>query len=150
MSDYVGRIYASPSEYFDLNYRFRLDKDSLDLTYSELATTVGPQILNAYISYIYLQDNKSSSLLEDSERKELYTALRSKLTKDWSINIYNRQDLTHDGGSLEYGGDLIYEDECSMIIFYLRQDNSSDPEYEGDFEFGANFLLKTLGGTGKK
>ncbi len=150
LSDYVGRIYASPSEYFDLNYRFRLDKDSLDLTYSELATTVGPQILNAYISYIYLQDNKSSSLIEDSERKELYTALRSKITKDWSISVYNRQDLTHDGGSLEYGGDLIYEDECSMLILYMRKDNSSDPEYEGDFEFGANFLLKTLGGTGKK
>ena len=149
-SDYVGRIYASPSEYFDLNYRFRLDKEDFELTYSELATSIGPEILNAYISYIYLQDNKSSSLVENSERKELYTALKSKLTKDWSIQIYNRQDLTDGGHSLEYGGDLIYEDECSMLILYMRRDNSSDPTYEGDYEVGANFLLKTLGGTGKK
>ena len=149
LSDYVGRIYASPTDYFDLNYRFRVDKDDLDLTYSELSTKIGPQILNAYISYIYLQDNKNSSLIENSERKELYTALRSKLTKDWSISIFNRQDLTDNGGSLEYGGDLIYEDECTALIFYMRRDNSSDPDYEGDFEFGVNFLLKTLGGTSK-
>ena len=149
LSDYVGRIYASPTNYFDLNYRFRVDKDDLELTYSELSTKIGPQILNAYISYIYLQDNKNSSLIENSERKELYTALRSKLTKDWSISIFNRQDLTDNGGSLEYGGDLIYEDECTALIFYMRRDNSSDPDYEGDFEFGVNFLLKTLGGTSK-
>lgn len=149
LSDYVGRVYASPTDYFDLNYRFRVDKDDFELTYSELSTKIGPQILNAYISYIYLQDNRNSSLIENSERKELYTALRSKLTKNWSINIYNRQDLTNDGGSLEYGGDLIYEDECSALILYMQKDNSSDPEYDGDFEFGANFLLKTLGGTKK-
>ncbi len=150
LSDYVGRIYASPTDYFDLNYRFRLDKDDFELTYSELSTSIGPQILNAYISYIYLQDNRNSSLSEDSERKELYTALRSRLTKDWRISIYNRQDLTEGGGSLEYGGNLTYEDECTALILYMRKDNSSDPEYDGDFEFGANFLLKTLGGTGKQ
>ncbi len=149
LSDYVGRIYANPSDYFDLNYRFRLDKDDFDLTYSELGTSIGPSILNAYISYIYLQDNQSSSLIENSERKELYTALRSKLTKDWSIRVYNRQDLTDGGDSLEYGGDLIYEDECTQLLFYMQKDNSSDPEYDGDFEFGVNFLLKTLGGTSK-
>lgn len=149
LSDYVGRVYASPTDYFNLNYRFRVDKDDFELTYSELSTSIGPQILNAYISYIYLQDNSNSSLIENSERKELYTALRSKLTKNWSVSIYNRQDLTDNGGSLEYGGDLIYEDECTALILYLQKDNSSDPEYDGDFEFGANFLLKTLGGTSK-
>lgn len=148
-SDYVGRVYAAPNEYFDLNYRFRMDKESLDMNYSELSTTIGPKLLNAYISYIYLQDNQDSSLIDGSGRKELYTSLNAELTKDWSVNIYNRQDLTNNGGSLEHGGSLIYEDECLKLIMYLRKDNSSDPDYEGDFKFGATFLLKTLGGTGK-
>ena len=147
-TDYVGRIYASPNEYFDLNYRFRLDKDSLKMRYSELSTSIGPRLLNAYISYIYLQDNQTSSLIHDSSRKELYTALNAALTKDWSISIYNRQDLTSGGGSLEHGGSLIYEDECLKLVFYIRRDDSNDPDYEGDFKFGANFLLKTLGGSG--
>lgn len=148
-SDYVGRIYANPTDYFNLNYRFRLDKEDFDLTYSELGTSIGPSILKAYISYIYLQDNQSSSLIENSERKELYTSISSRLTKDWRIRIYNRHDLTDDGGSLEYGGDLIYEDECTQLFFYVQKDNSSDPEYDGDFEFGVNFILKTLGGMTK-
>lgn len=147
-TDYVGRVYASPNEYFDLNYRFRLDKDSLKMRYSELSTSIGPRLLNAYISYIYLQDNQTSSLIHDSTRKELYTALNAALTKDWSVSIYNRQDLTSGGGSLEHGGSLIYEDECLKLVFYVRRDDSNDPDYEGDFKFGANFLLKTLGGSG--
>lgn len=148
LTDYVGRVYASPNEYFDLNYRFRLDKDSLKMRYSELSTSIGPRLLNAYISYIYLQDNQTSSLIHDSTRKELYTALNAALTKDWSVSIYNRQDLTSGGGSLEHGGSLIYEDECLKLVFYVRRDDSNDPDYEGDFKFGANFLLKTLGGSG--
>lgn len=148
LTDYVGRVYAAPSEYFDLNYRFRLNKDDYSLAYSELSTTIGPKLLNGYISYIFLEDNKDSSLIDDNGRKELYTSLNAMLTRDWSISVYNRQDLTDNGGSLEHGGNLIYEDECLKLIMYLRQDNSSDPDYQGDFSFGMNFLLKTLGGTG--
>lgn len=149
-SDYVGRIYANPNDYLDLNYRFRMDKDTYDLNYSELGATVGPSLLNAYVSYIYLKENKDSSLIDDNGRKEIYTSLNAMLTQYWSIHVYNRQDLTDRGGSLEHGGNLTYEDECFKLITYLRKDNSSDPDYRGDFEIGATFFLKTLGGTGKR
>ncbi len=145
-TDYVGRAYAAPNEYLDLNYRFKLDKKNFDFSYSELSAEIGPKILSAYISYIYLKENEDSSLIDGSERKELYTVLRAALSKDWSIDIYNRQDLTHNGGSLEYGGNLIYEDECLKFITTLRRDNSNDPNYQGDFEVSFTFLLKTLGG----
>ena len=61
-SDYVGRIYANPNRYLDMNYRFRLDKDDLDMKYSELSARIGPEILNAYVSYIYLQEMKPPAL----------------------------------------------------------------------------------------
>ena len=82
------------------------------------------------------------------ERKELFSILNVKLTRNWSASIYNRQDLTDGGGSLEHGGSLTYEDDCSIFSFQIRQDDSSDPEYEGDFEITFNFFLKTLGGAG--
>lgn len=150
LTDYVGRAYLSPNEYFDLNYRFKLDKDNYDLTYSELSTTVGPQLLNAYISYIYLQENEASSLIDNRVRKELYTSLNAALTQYWSISIYNRQDLTSNGGSLEHGGSLIYEDECIRLMTNAHKDNSNDPNYQGDFEVSFTFFLKTLGGAGSK
>ncbi len=45
-----------------MNYRFRLDKDDLDMKYSELSARIGPEILNAYVSYIYLQEMKPPAL----------------------------------------------------------------------------------------
>ena len=149
-SDYVGRIYAAPHEYLDFNYRFRLDKESYELNYSEFSLQAGPPILNTHIAYIYLQEDANAAIQGYDERKELYTALGSQLTRDWSINIYNRQDLTTDGGSLEYGGYLTYEDECLKLITNLRRNNSNDPDYEGGFEINFTFVLKTLGGFGSK
>jgi len=151
-TDYVGRIYASPNEYFDMNYRFKLDKEDYDLTYSELSSTFGPEILKAYIGYIYFQanDSETNSLDYGRERKELYASISAQLTRDWSLSIFNRQDLTKNGGSLEHGGTLTYEDECSRFQFIMRKDNSNDPNYEGDFELSFAFYLKTLGGAGAK
>lgn len=148
-TDYVGRAYASPNEYFDINYRFKLDKDNYKIRYSELASSIGPRILKLYLSYIYFEANETASWY-GYERQELYTSLSTMLTKNWSLSIYNRQNLADNGGSLEHGGFLTYEDECTKLIFNIEKDNSSDPNYEGDFEFGVNFFLKTLGGTGTK
>ncbi|HCU59146.1 MAG TPA: hypothetical protein DIC64_04105 [Alphaproteobacteria bacterium] len=147
LSDYVGRIYAAPADYLNLTYRFRLDRNDYKLRYNELATRFGTNMLNLYVSYIYLQKNKYASETL-SERKELYTAVSAALTRDWSINVYNRQDLSHGGGSLEHGGNLIYEDECFMFVTNVKKYNSSDPDLDDSYEFTFSFYLKTLGGLG--
>lgn len=151
-SDYVGRVYATPHEYLDLNYRFRMDKDTFDMNYSELSTQLGPDILSAYVSYIYLRGKgEDTSKIEGyNERKELYTAIKSVLTRDWAVEIFDRIDLAPNGGTLEYGGNLIYEDECLKLITSLRKAFSTDKEYESDLEISFTFLLKTLGGFGSK
>ena len=147
LSDYVGRVYASPHENLDLNYRFRLDRDSFELNYSELGARVGSDIFNVYTSYIYLQPNQNSYYLSD-KRKELYLSLNTKLTKNWSLGIYDRIDLTDDGGSLEQGGHLTYEDECLKLSFNAKKYNYDNPTFDDDYEFGINFYFKTLGGVG--
>jgi len=149
LSDYVGRVYAAPNKYLDLNYRYRLDKDSYELKYSELGASVGSDIFNVYTSYIYLQPNQNS-YYTTGERKELYLAVNSKLTKDWSAGIYDRIDLTDHGGSLEHGGHLTYEDECLRLSFLAKRYNYDDPSLDNDYEFGVTFFFKTLGGMGSK
>lgn len=147
LSDYVGRIYATPSEYFDLTYRFRLDHNSYRFKYNELGGHMGTNLLNLYVSYIYLQKNKNASE-PLSERKELFTSVRAALTRDWSLSLYNRQDLEHGGGSLEHGGSLIYEDECFMFTTTVKKYNSNDPDLDDSYEFNFSFYLKTLGSLG--
>lgn len=146
-TDYVGRIYAAPSDYLDLNYRFRLNRENYQLDYNELGARVGTNLLNMYVSYIYLQKNKASSEIFD-ERKELYTSLTAALSRDWSVRVYNRQDLAEKGGSLEHGGSLIYEDECFMFVTAVKKYNSTDPSLDNNYEFNFTFYLKTLGGVG--
>lgn len=149
LSDYVGRVYASPNEYLDLNYRFRLDKDDLELKYSELGSSVGADIFRVYTSYIYLQPNQNS-YYASKERKELYFSVNSKVTKNWSVSVYDRIDLTKGGGQLEHGGQLIYEDECLKLAFVAKKHNYDNPTLDDDYEFGISFFFKTLGGFGSK
>ncbi|MBO5284475.1 MAG: LPS assembly protein LptD, partial [Alphaproteobacteria bacterium] len=146
-SDYVGRIDAAPNKYLDLNYRFRLDKTDYELKYSELGARVGTGILSFYTSYIYLQPNQNSYYTTD-ERKELYFSVSSKLTKDWSLGIYDRIDLTDGGGELEHGGHLTYEDECLRLSFTAKKYNYDNPTMDDDYEIGLTFFFKTLGGFG--
>ncbi len=83
------------------------------------------------------------------ERKELYTSVEAKVSRDWTITAYNRQDLTKKSqGSLEHGGSIIYEDECFKLVFDVHKYNSTDPDYKDSYEYSATFLLKTLGGIG--
>lgn len=151
-SDYVGRIYANPHEMVDLNYRFIVNKRDYDLDYSELSTRLGSNVLNTDIGYIYIKDynNRSFSRSNLGERKELYLSVNMALTENWSLTVYNRQDLTKHGGSLEYGGVVSYEDECFKMATRIRKDNSNDPQYKGSLDFTVDFFLKTLGGVGSK
>ena len=154
LSDYVGRINAAPSDFFDLNYRYRLDRNDFELKYSELGMSIGPKMLRAYVSYIFLNDDgysEASRKGNSKGRKELYTSLSAKLSRDWSLRIYNRQDLSEKQDySLEHGGNLIYEDECFSLSANVLRYNSTDPEVENNYEFSFSFLLKTIGGLGSK
>ena len=147
LSDYVGRVYAKPNRYLDLNYRFRLDKDDLELKYSELGAKIGSSILSFYVSYIDMQPNQNS-YYKAQARKEVYFGVRSKVTKNWSISAYDRIDLTNDGGQLGHGGSLTYEDECLKLAFDAKKYNYKNTTLDDDYEFGVTFFFKTLGGFG--
>ncbi len=147
-SDLVGRINAEPNEYLNLNYRFRLDKDTLSTKYSELGASVGPSLLRLHTSYIFLEGNSYYNDLY-SERKELRLALSSALSQYWSFSIYNLQDLaSQNKKSLEHGGNIVYEDECTKWVTTIRKYNSSNPDLENGYEYTFTFYLKTIGSFG--
>lgn len=147
-SDLVGRINAQPNQYLDMNYRFRLDKNTLDAKYSELGISAGPSFLRGSASYIFLQGNTHYTD-RYSERKELYLSISSAISQNWSVKFYNLQDLTHKSrGTLEHGGNIIYEDECFKWVTAVKKYNSSNPDLDNEYEFGITFYLKTIGSVG--
>ena len=146
-SDYVGRIYASPNRYFDMNYRFKLDKDTLSVNYSELGASVGADILRLNMSYIYFPEAGNYADYIDTRRKEIYTVLSSQITRNWAVDMYNRQDLINNR-AISNGAGIIYEDECSRFAFHVEKEYSDDPEDENELAFYFSFYLKTIGGIG--
>lgn len=147
LSDYVGRIYAAPSNFFDLTYRFRLDKDDYDLTYSELTTSVGNDLLRLSTSYILFPENNNSSVYYGKKRKEIYIDAASHITRNWSVNAFTLHDLENER-TLKNGGGVSYEDECAKFAFRLEKEFSEDPDAENEFSFYFTFYLKTIGGIG--
>lgn len=147
-SDFVGRINASPNQYLDLNYRFRLDRKSLDSEYSELGFNVGPSFLKFNASYIFLEGNTHYYDLY-SERKELYTSVNVAVSEHWAFSLYNLRDLTKKRkGNLEHGGSVIYENECFKWDVNFKKYNTSNPNLDNDYEYGMTFYLKTIGSFG--
>lgn len=150
LSDYVGRFYAKPNRYLDLNYRFIVDRKDYELDYSELSSRIGTDVISLSVGYIFLKDDNMDqvSTSKHEEREELYLSLRLALARYWSLSIYNRQDLANKGGSLEHGGVVTYEDECFAMSVRMKKDSSNDPQYKGSYEFTVDFILKTIGGFG--
>lgn len=149
-SDYVGRIYAKPNDLFSLTYRFRLDKDDYDINYSELSSTIGNNVLSLSTSYIFFPEAEENVLIDNYRRQEIYTGLNTKITRNWSVSVFARQDLENKE-MISKGGNIIYEDECAKFTFSAEKEYSDDPKDENSnaFEFYFTFFLKTLGGTGK-
>ena len=149
-SDYVGRIYSQPTDYFSLIYRFRLDKDTYDINYSELSSSIGNDVLKLSTSYIFFPETNENSLITNYRRKEIYSGIQVKLTRNWLGEFFIRQDIEAQE-PISQGGKLTYEDECSEFSLSVEKEYSDVPDSEDDgLDIYFNFFLKTLGGTSKK
>lgn len=147
LSDYVGRVYAAPSSYFNMNYRFKIDKDDFKINYSELSASAGNNVLRLNTSYIFFPEATNAASLDSKRRQEIYLALQSQVTRNWSARIFTREDLVNKR-AISHGGGIIYEDECSKFSFSAEKEYSENPSADNDITFYFSFFLKTLGGVG--
>ena len=144
-SDYVGHLNMDFKD-FGMGYRFRLNQNDFHHEMSEARFYVGRNPLKLSISYLYLTASKEVQInkaLED--REEVFTSVSSKLTQNWSGFGYYRYDLSKNGGPIDAGGGLQYDNECLSLLFTLEKEFTEDDDYEGDTSFYVRLVLKTLG-----
>lgn len=142
-SDYVGRLLISPNKYMDLLYRFRLAERDSELLRGETSVAIGPPSLRLTGDHIYITAEASNGLYPD--REEVNADLSSQLTDFWSIGVNTRRDLTDEGGPLEHGLRITYEDECFRLAMKFRRDFTSTLDVEEETIFSINFVFKHLG-----
>ena len=146
-SDYVGRVELAPSEYLDLSYRFRLDKEDLNPIRNELDAILGPDALNLQVSYFDISEAAADS--EFVTREELNVSVRSKLSEHWSAFVSHRRDLQTDE-SLSTGGGITYQDECIVIDLVGTRSFFRDREIEPEDAIFVRFVFKHLGEFGNR
>lgn len=142
-SDYVGRLLISPNKYMDLLYRFRLAEHDFKLLRGETSVAIGPPSFRLTGDHLYIAAETSNGLYPD--REEVNAELTSKLTDFWSVGLNTRRDLTSDGGPLEHGARLTYEDECFRLAMKFRRDFTSSVDVEEETVFSIELVFKNLG-----
>ena len=144
LSDYVGRIDVSPNQYISLQYRFRLDKDSLANRRSEINGLLGPDVLRINVSYLDIRSAVPTATALD-QRKELYTSISTRLSQYWRVSAGHRENLALGGGSIRSDMVISYEDECFAFDLNLARDNTSDRDFKSGIGVLLRFSLKTIG-----
>ena len=140
-SDYVGHVDLTPNPYVTMQYRFRLDKDTLESRRSELSATVGPELLRVTTSYVFVKAGTTAT----PSTEELYMALSSRLSQNWSMAFSHRQNLTASGGAIRTDVGITYEDECVVLGLDFAKDNTQDRDFKKGLAVVLRLSMKTIG-----
>lgn len=142
-SDLVGRLRISPSSWFDLLYRFRLDPDTIEARRHQAGMTFGPQALKFGVSYLFLDETTGSGTFTD--REELYMSFNAKLTDRWSASGHRRDNLATGGGKISEGLGLVYKDECFTFIVQGQRTFTTDRDLRPTDSLMFLLIFKHLG-----
>ncbi len=143
LSDYVGHIDLTPSPYLTMQYRFRLDKDSLVSRRSEVNAVIGPDLLRVTTGYVFVKAPGTPAGAASTE--ELFVALASRFSQNWSLAFSHRHNLSKPGGSIRTDIGFVYEDECVAIALDLAKDNTQDRDFKNGIAVLFRLSLKTVG-----
>ncbi len=142
-SDFVGRLEIVPNKYLDLLYRFRAAENDGQLLRSELSAGLGPPAFRLEGDYIFIATEASAGLFPD--REELTARFTSQLTDFWSLDMFSQRDLTSNGGTIEHGARVTYEDECFRLEIGFRRDFTKTLDIEDQNVFFVDFVFSNLG-----
>jgi LPS-assembly protein len=142
-SDLIGRVTIRPRAPLNLQYRFRFNKDDLDIQRNELQVNIGPRALNLSADYIFIDQNAGSG--EFADREEITAAVTSQLTKTWSTRASTRRDLTEDGGSLNHAISFTYRCDCFTFTTTFARSFTRDRDLKPTDTIFVRLIFKTLG-----
>lgn len=122
VSDYVGRINLSPANWFDANYGFRLDHDSLSPRRHSLNLSAGIPEFRPYITYTYSNEQIDKSAGTQSEVEQATIGFSSRINDYWSLTTAHQQAFYPDPGARTTLAILSYHDECFTFDTVMRRD----------------------------
>lgn len=145
-SDYVGRVKIEPKRYFNLLYRFRLDRSDFSARRNEIATSFGPSFFRLNVDYVLVDAEESRpDQPAFGAREQLNAGGTLKFLDYWSLTGGWTRDLTDDGNTLQYSTGLYYEDECFIASLVALRTFTRDRDIEPNTSFLFRIQFKNLG-----
>jgi len=148
LSDVVGRVTISPSPYFDLIYRFRLDHADLALRREEVAFSTGPANLRLGLSYIDIAAIPDVPSLP--KRRQVSASVTTTLTHYWSLALTGTRDFAQGQVTLNSGIALTYRDECIAFVTSLTQSGVNTGDVHPGTSLLFTIVFKNLGEIGSR
>jgi LPS-assembly protein len=147
LSDIVGNVLLTPSENWDMLYRYRIDPDGFKLRRSEFLARVGPPALNLRVQHVYVADIDASD--EFGERNQLRAEVNSRLTDEWSVRGFYTGDLDNGGSDLLTAGAAVtYENCCFIFDGQVERTRFNDRDVDPQWRLLLRFVFKSLGSFG--
>ena len=147
LSDYVGSVRMG-YEYLQMYYRFRLNRENFSKRKNDVGMSVGSNPFRIHINYLFQKAYTLDNHIYNEEN-EVRFAVESQLTKNWQATAYYRYNLKKDGGPIEYGTQLRYDNECAAVVLSMDKSFARDRNYKGSTSFMVKLFFKTLGGIGQ-
>ncbi len=138
-SDYVGSITVSPSPWFELLHRFRLDRQNLGYRRSEVDLNAGPSRLRLGVGYVRLARELSAAALDS--REEVAASMQAQFNENWSMTAFTRRELGQNS-TIGSNAGIFYKDECLLfgVIYDRRYTRDRDIQPSSSINFKISLL----------
>lgn len=143
-SDYVAAVDLSPTRWFDLLYRTRIDKDNFSPRRHELGSRIGVDAISLDTRYVFFAKGDEFA----QGREEVSLGLRTRWSRYWSSQVYGTRDLSGSGVWRRAGLRVVYEDECLEASAEFRRKDFTDRDLDPSNAFIVRVGFKTLGALG--
>jgi len=145
VSDIVGRVILSPSSYFDLIYRYRLDKDDLRSRRQEAGFSGGPDKLRLSANYVRLPPDLIGG--DPTPREQISVGVTAGVSRYWTVSAATTRNLTSQLGVSTISSALLatYRDECLSFTTSLSQSGTSDRDVKPGATLLFTLVFKNLG-----
>ena len=125
-SDYIGRFTFFPNDAFNINYRFRLDRENFSPHRVELGLNLFHPQHTLGLNYILIDEQRETE--EFGNREQLDLKIHSQLLENWTSSLQLVQDFTDNSNrTIKASLGVTYTDECFTIgLQYQREDMSGE------------------------
>ncbi|MDX2028059.1 MAG: LPS assembly protein LptD [Alphaproteobacteria bacterium] len=143
-SDYVGRLEMIPADWLNLNYGFRLNRETHALQRQDARVSIGVPEFRPFARYISARQTETTGTLSRAE--EATFGFGSRFAKYWTMHAAHTQAFQPQPGPRTSSLSLSYTDECFIFGITARQDQTNRADLSSGTSVVFHFYLRNVGG----